>query len=92
MNNKFKQLAEALKGQAQDGIEQTVQPAQIQESTQKRNQKKLGKRSDPNYELIGVYIPKEINLEVKRLLIGKQMNFSDLVTDLLRQWLKQQSS
>lgn len=89
MNNKFKQLAEALKGQAQDNMQHIVQPAQLQESTQKRSQRKLGKRSDPNYELIGVYIPKEVNLEVKRLLIGREMNFSDLVTDLLHRWLKQ---
>ena len=40
MTNKFKQLAEALKGQAQDNIQHIVQPAQIQEFTHQKNKKK----------------------------------------------------
>jgi hypothetical protein len=95
MSNKFKQLAEALKGQGQAleiSVQQSQPSIQTQEPVEKQSKRKLGKRSNPDYELIGLYIPKEVNLETKRLLIGKKIDFSDLVTNLLRQWLKQRSS
>jgi hypothetical protein len=52
-----------------------------------------GKRSDPNYEQVGAYIPKELNKQVKRLLIDEEgLDFSDLVTQLLEEWVNQHSN
>ena len=48
---------------------------------------KTGKRSNPDYIQVGAYIPKAIDREVKRKLLDEDMDFSDLVTRLLQEWL-----
>lgn len=57
----------------------------------RRQRKATGKRSDPNYIQVGAYIPKELNKDVKRLLVDAESDFSDLVTELLEQWVKRQN-
>lgn len=57
----------------------------------RRQRKATGKRSDPNYIQVGSYIPKELNKEVKRSLVDYEGDFSDLVTELLEGWVKQQN-
>lgn len=49
--------------------------------------KKAGKRDDPDYTQISVYIRKEPYYEAKRKLIGHDRDFSDLVNELLARWL-----
>jgi hypothetical protein len=55
---------------------------------QKRQRKATGKRSDPNYIQVGAYVPIEVNKSVKRLLVDKEQDFSELVSDLLAEWVK----
>lgn len=49
-----------------------------------------GKRSDPNYEQTTAYIRKQTHLGVKIALLkeGKGREYSELVEDLLAEWLK----
>ena len=55
----------------------------------KRHRKKTGKRSDPNYELVGALIPKELHKEVKKLLLDESdLDYSSLVEKLLSKWVK----
>ncbi|MGP1384023.1 MAG: hypothetical protein ACTS2F_10725 [Thainema sp.] len=68
----------------------TPQPEPAPEP-QRRQRKATGKRSDPNYIQVGAYIPKELNKDVKRLLVDAEGDFSDLVTELLEQWVKRQN-
>jgi len=58
----------------------------------KRHRKATGKRSDPNYIQVGVYIPKKLNKDVKRLLVDSDQDFSELVAELLDGWVKENSS
>jgi hypothetical protein len=54
--------------------------------------KTKGKRSDPDYEQVSAYIRKDTYKNVKiALLQGEDSkNFSDLVEELLEQWLTSQ--
>ena len=54
----------------------------------RRQRKATGKRSDPNYIQVGSYIPKDLNKDVKRLLVDYEGDFSDLVAELLKEWLE----
>ena len=54
----------------------------------KRQRKATGKRSDPNYIQVGAYIPIELNKSVKRRLVDTDQDFSDLVAELLDQWVQ----
>ncbi|MEM9949169.1 MAG: hypothetical protein AAF810_24305 [Cyanobacteria bacterium P01_D01_bin.36] len=58
------------------------------EEPKRRQRKATGKRSDPNYIQVGAYIPKELNKDVKRSLVDYEGDFSDLVTQLLEEWVK----
>lgn len=61
-------------------------------TTPKRGRAK-GKRSDPNYIQVGAYIPKELDRQVKRVLVDEDnLDFSDLVAQLLEDWVKQKTS
>lgn len=54
----------------------------------KRQRKAIGKRSDPNYIQVGAYIPIELNKSVKRRLVDTDKDFSELVAELLDQWVQ----
>ncbi len=54
----------------------------------KRQRKATGKRSDPNYIQVGAYIPIELNKRVKRRLVDTDKDFSELVAELLDQWVQ----
>jgi hypothetical protein len=47
-----------------------------------------GKKSDPRFTQISVLVEKEAYLEVRRRLIGREIDASDLVNSLLLEWLK----
>lgn len=65
-------------------------PALVDEP-KKRQRKATGKRSDPNYIQVGAYVPIELNKSVKRLLLDKEQDFSELVSDLLAEWVEKNS-
>ncbi|MGD1867259.1 MAG: hypothetical protein ACFB0D_22135 [Phormidesmis sp.] len=52
----------------------------------KKKDRKKGKRSDPNYKQTGVYLPKDLTHRVKKRLYDHDIDFSDLIADLLAQW------
>ncbi len=58
----------------------------------KRQRKATGKRSDPSYIQVGAYIPIELNKSVKRLLVDDDKDFSDLVSELLEQWVRENNA
>jgi hypothetical protein len=63
-------------------------PTVTQESKKGRSR---GKRSDPNYEQVSAYIKRETYRQVKIALLQKNngQEFSDLVEELLSEWLSQ---
>lgn len=83
-------MFEKLAQQRQKG-KATPQPEPEPEEPKQRQRKATGKRSDPNYIQVGAYIPKDLNKNVKRLLVDTEGDFSDLVTELLEEWVKRQS-
>lgn len=46
-----------------------------------------GKRSDPNYVQVGVYLPKALKKECDRRLLDEEIDFSELVAKLLNDWV-----
>lgn len=85
-------MFEKLVQQRQKGkpVSEPAAPA-MDPAPQKCRRQTIGKRSDPTYTQVGAYIPKELNQDVKRLLMEMDQNFSDLVTQLLDAWVKQQT-
>ncbi|MEO0851970.1 MAG: hypothetical protein AAFY15_00500 [Cyanobacteria bacterium J06648_11] len=61
-------------------------------ATQKDEMPKRGrpraKRSDDNYKQVTAYILKATHLEVKKRLLDEEREFSELVEELLAEWLK----
>lgn len=49
----------------------------------------LAKSADPAYMKFTTYVRKTTHLGVKTRLVSKQMEFSDLVEELLAAWLKE---
>ncbi len=65
-------------------------PAPVSEIPQKRKDRPSGKRRDVDYVQVTAYIHKETHRNVKIALLrsGDGKNFSELVDDLLAEWLK----
>ncbi len=66
-------------------------PSAAQPQTEsKRGRPATGKRSDPDYTLVSCYVRKDTHREVQIALLQQEgrQNFSDLVEQLLQQWLK----
>lgn len=53
----------------------------------------IGKRSDPNYKTVGIMLPLKAHKRAKILLMDdpEERDFSDLMTELLEDWLAEQS-
>lgn len=58
----------------------------------KRKGRRKGKRSDPNYKQTGVYLPADLTNRVKKRLYDSEMDFSDLIADLLADWEAEQTA
>lgn len=79
--NRFKDLSAALKGNE-------VQEVLKEEFMLPPKSRNRGKRSNPDYEQVGIYIQRDIHIEVKKILIAEpEHDFSDLVNELLKEWL-----
>jgi hypothetical protein len=48
---------------------------------------KVGKRSDPAYRQISTYVRSDLYRSVKRELLMDERDFSDLMDELLAEWL-----
>lgn len=46
-----------------------------------------GKRGDPDYRQVSAYVRKDTHQKVKMALLEEDREFSELVEDLLRDWL-----
>lgn len=70
---------------------QTIPTPEQSEQPSMRKRKTTGKRSNPDYEQIGVYVKKATADQVRlKLFTRKDIDFSDLVTNLLDKWLSEQ--
>lgn len=90
--SKFKGLLDAAKGREPETQDAEVnQPQLVKEAEQspKRGRPK-GKRSHPDYEQVTAYIKKDTYQEIKISLLreGQKREFSELIQELLEDWLK----
>lgn len=95
--SKFKSLLDAAKGrepepepEKQEPEPEVNQPQPVAPSqpSQKRGRPK-GKRSHPDYEQVTAYIRKDTHRDVKIALLSEDdgREFSELIQELLEQWL-----
>ncbi len=82
----------------QKSTESKIPTAKVSSTTTKTVTKEensnLGKRSDPNYKTVGVLLPQKAHKKAKIILMDDKQgrDFSDLMTELLEGWLKEQES
>lgn len=90
--SKFKDILKAHQGESEpkaEVIQAKTPPSKKEKSTAKQHRPK-GKRSHPDYTQVSAYIPKELHRQIKiALLEENNQEFSDLLTELLTDWLKQ---
>jgi hypothetical protein len=95
-HNRFKDVISAARSQQQPVVQQDaprpVLPTAPPQASQpaKRGRPANGKRTNPDYEQVAAYIPKELHRRVKIRLLetAEDENFSDLVEWLLTQWMQ----
>lgn len=69
-------------------VERSPRPApKPLSATREGRRRRIGRSADPSYSKSTMYIHQDVHQEVKRLLIGTGKDYSELVEDLLRQWL-----
>lgn len=96
--SKFTSILNAAKGrepepepenQSQDLVVNQPQPVAENQPSQKRGRPK-GKRSHPDYEQVTAYIRKDTHRAAKIALLSEseEREFSELIQELLEQWLK----
>ena len=84
MGSDFKKIFKAR------GVEPEEKLTELPKTSPPAKQKGKGKRSDPNFTQVSAYIPKDLHKRVKVELMDGDRQFSDLVTELLTNWLKDQ--
>lgn len=51
-----------------------------------------GKKTDPNYTQVTVYLEKKVHHNARKVLFDSHRQFSDLVNELVSNWLDSQKS
>jgi len=98
--NRFGALSSALKGEAfPEQVEDLPQLTPTLEATPTdlpvlpKRTRAQGKRSNPDFEQVGAYLPKQLIRKVKQLLLEQDdKDFSELVAQVLQEWVDQHSS
>lgn len=91
----FSKLSSALKNK-QAPLETNEQDSQQSPSLEPLSAKRgrgrpRGKRSDPNWEQIGLFLPVVLHRQVKKILIDRpDTDLSELVAELLQVWVDDQ--
>lgn len=88
--SKFKSILNAAKGKEPEPELEDNQPMPVAESPPQKRGRPKGKRSHPDYEQVTAYIRKDTHRAAKIALLseGEAREFSELVQELLEQWLK----
>ena len=78
-------FSEIFKESGRHGVAETDKPVS---TSPQRPIRARGKREDPSFGKIGVYIRQDTITEVKARLIRQDRDLSDLIQVLLDEWLK----
>ncbi len=72
---------------------QAIETKSVEPAPKQKLGRPKGKRSDPDYEQVTAYVKKETYTATKIALLseGNKQEFSQLVQELLEQWLKSRS-
>jgi hypothetical protein len=92
MSTKPNQFRSLIAASGQSPIAQTNPQSSVADPQPIR--RRLGKRTAPDYVQVGVYIPKQLHNQAKVLLIheGADRDFSQLIGDLLAQYVNKQTA
>lgn len=83
--NVFKRVTQRHKATKAAPVDEDSQPVEPPKS--KRGK---GKSSDPDYRQIGVYCHKDVYRKAKAKLALHELEFSQLIEDLLDRWVKEE--
>jgi hypothetical protein len=61
-------------------------------SVPQETSRKRGKRQDPDYEQVTVYMRRDTHREAKKILLDRDLDFSELVQKLVADWMKASNS
>lgn len=86
MGSDFKKLLSNIK--SSDDPKASQDDPDTGTKTVSRKTRPTGKRSDPKYTQVSAYIPKDLYRRVKVELVSRDQNFSELVSQLLQEWLE----
>jgi hypothetical protein len=65
------------------------EPAKMPVEKRKLGRPKVGKSSNPDFIQVTAYVEESLHIAVKKALLDlKDTDFSDLVSDLLKKWVK----
>ena len=88
--SKFQSVLDAAKNRDPDPIEPKEEGSTGARPEGPRRGRPRGKRSDPAFEQVSVYVRKQTHLETKVALLqqGEGQEFSELVEELIVDWLR----
>jgi hypothetical protein len=58
------------------------------EATARKVGRPPGKKSNPEYQQVTIYIEKQVHRTARKLLLDDERQFSDLVNELVSEWVK----
>ncbi len=73
-------------------LPQQQQPGAAAAPAARRGGRPPGKKNNPDYKQVTVYLHEEAHRAAKKLLLDEQRDFSELVDDLVAQWLQTSGS
>lgn len=86
--SKFSGLKTMRDRRAQEGDEQPSASTPLLEEPRRKVGRPPGKRSNPDYQQVTVLLHGQTYLEARKRLLDERKEVSDLINELLVEWLK----
>ena len=77
---------DGLKLLKEDSHPRAEQEPQRADLSVKKAPRRVGKRVDPRYQQVSVYVRKDLYDDIRKRLIGKDKDFSDLLERWMGDW------
>ena len=70
-------------------VAQSFSQSPVQSGDQSLTGRSRGKSSSPDYQRLTVYLRRETILDLKRRIVGTNVELSDIVQDAVERWVQQ---
>jgi len=86
--SRFDNLFSAARSRPVEETDNVAPPPEALPQSREKSSTRKSKSTDPNYVRATIYLPRSVHRKLKALAADEEREMSDIVSELIEQWLK----